>query len=124
MIADVAADRFRVIRTVLADFESCTSPHWIDDTRMVFLGRKTQGYQSVWLLNVQSGQLDQLTRPPLGTRDFLSLSRDGASVVFTASDSIVPPEWTVWRLDLNAKQPIRLIRAKQDSSFLFPTWID
>jgi len=124
LIADVAADRLRVIRTVLADFESCTSAHWIDDTRIVFLGRKTQGYQSVWLLNMQSGHLDQLTQPPLGTRDFLSLSRDGTSVVFTASDSIVPPEWTVWRLDLNSKQPTRLIRAKQDNSFLFPTWID
>jgi Tol biopolymer transport system component len=94
LIAEVAPNHFRVLRTVLSDFDNCTSTHWIDDTHIVFLGRKTAGYQSVWLLNLGTGQLSQLTHPPLGTRDFLSLSSNGSSVVFTASDTIMPAEWT------------------------------
>lgn len=124
VITEVAPDHFRVLRTVLTDFNSCTSAQWIDDGHIVFLGRKTEGYQSVWLLNLGTGQLSQLTHPPLGTRDFLSLSSDGRSVVFTASDSLLPAEWTLWRLDLSGKEPSRLIPGKQDNSFLFPTWID
>ncbi len=124
LIAEVAPNRFRVLRTVLTDFDNCISPHWIDDGHIVFLGRKTAGYQSVWLLNVGTGQLNQLTQPPLGTRDFLSLSSNGSSVVFTASDTIMPAEWTLWRLDLSGKEPTRLIPGKQDSSFLFPVWIE
>jgi Tol biopolymer transport system component len=124
LIAEVAPNRVRVLRTVLTDFDNCISAHWIDEGHIVFLGRKTAGYQSVWLLNLGSGQLSQLTHPPLGTRDFLSLSSDRGSVVFTASDTIMPAEWTLWRLDLTGKEPIRLIPGKQDSSFLFPTWID
>lgn len=124
VITEVASDHFRVLRTVLADFNSCNSAQWIDDGHIVFLGRRTEGYQSVWLLDLGTGQLSQLTHPPLGTRDFLSLSSDGKSVVFTASDTIVPAEWTLWRLDLSAKEPIRLIPGKEGNSFLLPTWID
>lgn len=124
LIAELASDRLRVTRSVLTDFDSCTSAHWIDDGHIVFLGRKFRGYQAVWLLDLQTGQLHQLTQPPLGTRDFLSLSRDGTSVVFTASDSISPAEWTLWRLDLNGKVPARLIRGKQDDAFVFPTWVE
>jgi Tol biopolymer transport system component len=124
LIAEVAPEHFRVLRAVVTDFNSCTSAHWIDDSHIVFLGRKSEGYQSVWQLDLGSGQLRQLTHPPLGTRDFLSLSGDGRSVVFTGSDTISPAVWTLWRLDLTAKDPVRLIPGKQDSSFLFPAWID
>jgi Tol biopolymer transport system component len=124
LIAEVAPEHFRVLRTILADFNNCTSARWIDDSHIVFLGRKTEGYQFVWLLDLGSGQLRQLTHPPLGTRDFLSLSRDGRSVVFTASDTISPAEWTLWRLDLTANEPTRLIPGKQDSSLLSPAWIE
>ncbi len=124
LIAEATPDHFRVLRTVLTDFSNCTSASWIDDSHVVFLGRKTEGYQFVWLLNLETGQLSQLTHPPLGTRDSLSLSRDGHSVVFTASDTISPAEWTLWRLDLGAKEPIRLTPGKRDSSLLFPAWID
>jgi hypothetical protein len=123
-IAEVAPDHFRVLRRVLADFNSSTAAHWIDDSHIVFLGRKAEGYQFVWSLNLDTGQLVQLTHLPLGTRDFLSLSRDGHSVVFTASDTISPAEWTLWRLDLNGKEPTRLIHGKQDGPFLSPAWID
>jgi len=122
LIAEVAPDHFRVTRTVLSDFDSCTSAQWIDENHIVFLGRKTPGYQFVWLLDLETGQLRQLTQPPIGTRDFLSLSRDGTTLVFTATDTNF--EWTLWRLNLNSQGPIRLLPPKPDDSYLFPTWID
>ena len=124
LIAEVAPDRFHVLRRVLADFNSSTAAHWIDDSHIVFLGRKTEGYQFAWSLNLATGQLVQLTHLPLGTRDFLSLSRDGHSVVFTASDTISPAEWTLWRLDLSGKEPTRLTHGSKDGPFLSPVFIE
>ena len=123
LIASVDKDHFKVIRSILADFDSCISAHWIDESHIVFLGRKTPGLQFLWSFDMQTGQTQQLTHQPLGTRDFLSLSNDGRGVVFTATDS-VRPDWTVWSLSLDSDTPVKLLPGQKDNSYLFPTWLD
>lgn len=122
LIAEVSGERFRVKRKVLADFESCISPHWLDEGHLVFLGRKAPGLQFVWVIDLSTNEVRQLSAPPVGARDFMSLSGDSKEVAFTATDKDVG--WTIWRLRLDKPTPEKLLKAIKDDSFLFPAWID
>jgi len=122
LIAEVAADHFRVTRELLSDFDSCISPHWLDESHIVVLCRKIPGLQFVWTLDLTTEEVHQLTQAPLGTRDFLSVSGDSRSVVFTGIDKQYA--WTLWRLRLENSKPVQLLPPKQDDSYLFPTWMD
>lgn len=123
LIASTDSDHFKVVRTVLKDFYGCASAHWRDESHIVFLGRKVPGLQFVWTLDLGTGQTQQLTHEPLGTRDFASLSTDGNHLVFTATDS-ESPEWTVWSLSLDTTAPVKLLPGTKNDSYLFPTWLD
>jgi Tol biopolymer transport system component len=123
LIASTDSDHFTVDRLVLRDFDSCSSAHWLDETHIVFLGRKKPGRQFVWTLDLDTGTTQQLTHEPLGTRDFMSLSADGKHLVFTATDSD-SPEWTIWSLSLDSTAAVKLLPGKKDDSYLFPTWLD
>jgi len=124
VIADVRSDQFRALHTVLSDFEGCISPHWIDDNTIVFAGRQRPGLQFLWELNVTTGELRQLTGPPIGARDFLSVSPDGQMVAFTATGGKLRAEWAIWLLSPNTREPSRLTPENIRDSFLFPTWIE
>lgn len=124
LIASVTRDGFHIEREILNDFDSCTSPQWIGDDTIVFAGRKQPGLQYLWKVNLGTGQLDQLTASPIGARDFLSLSNDQKTVVFTATETSQPLEWRLWLLALDGSQPTQLTKGGQLSSHLFPVWLN
>ena len=124
LIASVTPDGFRIEREILNDFDACTSPRWIGDDIIVFAGRKQPGLQYLWKFHLGTGQLDQLTASPIGARDFLTLSNDQKTVVFTAAETSQPLEWRLWLLELDGSKPTRLTKGGQLSSHLFPVWLD
>jgi len=124
IIADVAAERFRVSRTVLSDFDGCTSPRWLDENTILFAGRRQPGLQFLWTFDLSTGQVRQLSNPPIGVRDFIAVSPDGKNVVFTGDDGKKVVEWTIWLLPLDSLQAVKLLPGKRDDSFLFPAWVE
>lgn len=110
----------RIEKHILADFDSCTSPRWIGDDVIVFLGRKKAGYQYLWKMTLATGDVEQLTHKPLGTRDFMDISSDGKTIVFTATDSLY--DWRLWKIQIDGKglEPL----TKTGQGHLYPVWIE
>jgi len=124
LIAKVEADGFRSVRTVLSDFDSCSSPQWINDDVIVFAGRKSAGLQFIWKFHLKTGDLVQLTKSPVGTRDFLALSPDKKSVVFTATSANAETDWRLWLLAFDGTAARQLTKGGELSGHLFPVWTD
>lgn len=123
LIVDSADGHLRLRRQVLADFNSCTSAQWLNESEFVFAGRKLPGLQFLWLFNIDTGELRQLTHEPVGSRDFLSVSASMGQVYFTGSDSSKALEWAIWELPLDTLQPVKLTKMHHEESFLFPVWL-
>ncbi len=81
------------------------------------------GLQFLWLFNIDTGELRQLTHEPVGSRDFLSVSASMRQVYFTGSDSSKALEWAIWELPLDTLQPVKLTQMHHEESFLFPVWL-
>lgn len=124
LVAEVADAGLRIEREVLSDFESVTSPHWLDEENIVFAGRKRAGPQFLWKINLGSGAVEQLTDGPIGARDFLAISADSKSIVFTGTSEDQPLEWRLWEISLEKHAPVQLTRGGKLSSHLFPTFIE
>jgi Tol biopolymer transport system component len=124
LIAQVSDAGLRIEREVLSDFNSVTSPHWLDEEVIVFAGRKQPGLQFVWKINLSSDAVEQLTTAPIAARDFLSLSNDSKSVVFTGTKEDEPLEWRLWKVTLEKSGALPLTKGGKLSSHLFPTFIE
>jgi hypothetical protein len=122
LIAKVTTDKFLPEEHVLADFDSCISPQWIDEKTLIFAGRKEPGMQYLWKFDLGSKHLTQLTIPPIGARNFLSLSRDGKTIVFTGTGEKF--EWRLWEVSVDGTGLRQLTTGGNLSSHLGPVWIE
>ena len=121
IIANVESDRLEVIGYLLKEFGTCINPQWIDENSLVFAGRATPGLQFLWKLDIYSEKLTQITHPPLGVRDFLSLSKDGDKIVFTGTTE---REWRLWQVNIDGTELLQLTKGGELSSHLSPVWVE
>jgi hypothetical protein len=124
LIGRVGPDGFSIEKRILEEFESCISPRWVTETQLVFAGRQASGMQHLWVLDLGSGSVRQLTHPPIAVRDFLSLSPSRTTVVFTATDERKPLEWRLWQVQLDGSDLRQLTRGGDLSSHLSPVYIE
>jgi hypothetical protein len=122
LIAGNEGKQLVVERSVLADFLGCISPIWIGDETLLFAGRREKGYQCLWRYDLETDKVRQLTYPPLGTRDFLSLSADGRTIVFTATTSRA--DWKLWEISVDGTGLRQLTRGSGSSNQLSPVWVE
>lgn len=99
------------------------SPTWIGDDTIVFAGRKQAGPASLWKLKVATGDIGQLTFPPIATRDFLFLSADDKTIVFTGTDQS-NADWKLWQILIDGTQLRQLSPSGSVSDCLSPVWIE
>ena len=120
LLGHLDGTQIRIEKYILADFDSCASPRWVGDDVIVFLGRKKAGYQYLWKASLNTGKVEQLTHKPLGTRDFMDISSDGKTIVFTATDSSY--DWRLWKIQIDGKglEPL----TKTGQGHLYPVWIE
>ena len=111
-------------RRILDDFEGCASPRWAAENLIVFAGRQVPGAQQIWVVDLDSGTTRQVTRPPIATRDFLTLSPDRTAVVFTATNETEPLEWRLWRVRLDGSELEQLTKGGDLSAHLSPVFVD
>jgi Tol biopolymer transport system component len=122
LIAEVENDRFTVQDFILEEFRSCTAARWQDDNTIIFAGRKEPGHQYIWKYSIDDKDLIQLTDDPIGTRDYLTLSKDKETVVFTGTDKNF--EWRLWKISSNGNDLKKLTHGGNLSSHLSPVWIE
>ncbi len=123
IIADVINGRFVVRKHILNKFVSATSPRWIGDKAIVFVGRAKPGAQRLWRVSVgRVPRLKMLTRNPIAVREFVAVSRDQKTLVFTGMKDNV--EWRLWKMSINGDKLEQLTKGGRLSSHLSPAWID
>ena len=123
LIGKVTENGIKITKHVLSDFQSCISPRWVDESRIVFAGRQIPGSQYLWSFNIDTGRLSQITKIPIASRDFLDLSADRTSIVFTATDTRKPTEWRLWQVNIDGSRVEQLTSAGKLSSHLGPVHI-
>ena len=121
LLAGVKGNVFQVKKHILKDFDSCISPRWAGDDVIYFAGRKKAGLQFIWSYKLKTEKLVQLTQPPIGARDFLSLSQDEKQIVFTGTGE--PVEWRLWFIFTDGTGIKPLTEGGSLSSHLSPVWI-
>lgn len=121
-IASVENGEFTVQDRVAIDFWDCTSPQWVGDEEIVFAGRKEEGVQYIWKLDLASGTLEQITEGPVGSLGFLSLSRDEKIIVFTGAGEKL--EWKLWQVSIDGTGLKQLTGGDPHSGHLSPVWIE
>lgn len=121
LLASVNNDGFEIKKKILTDFDSCISPRWAGDDVIYFAGRKKAGLQFIWSYNLKAEKLVQLTQPPIGARDFLSLSPSGKEIVFTGTGEQV--EWRLWYISTEGAGIKPLTKGGSLSGHLSPVWI-
>lgn len=121
LLAAVKDKGFRVLKPILTEFDSCTSPRWAGDKVIYFAGRKKAGLQFIWSYNLETERLVQLTRPPIGARDFLALSPSEKEIVFTGTGEHL--EWRLWHVNIDGTDIKPLTKGGNLSGHLYPVWI-
>ena len=128
LIAIVTADGLHVDREILTDFRYCTSPQWVGDDAIIFAGINPQGISSLWKYNLSSGALEQLKTASVAVRDFISLSNDEQSVVFTGATGGKNAYWHLWLLKLDGSEPVQITKDRRvgggEANDLHPVWLD
>jgi len=106
---------------MLTEF-SILSIQWVDENTIIFAGKKEPGLQYLWKYELETGHLIQLTIPPLGVRDFLSISQDLRSIVFTATDQ--EDGWALWEISTDGTDLRKLTQGYRDTTPLSPVWVE
>jgi sugar lactone lactonase YvrE len=107
---------------VLSDFLNCMSPVWIGDETLLFAGLRGEGLEEVpeyiWRFDLRTGKLRHLTDRSLGTNNYLTLSADEKTIVFTATTRST--EWRLWEISVDGTGLRQLTRGKTSPAHLSP----
>ena len=121
LLARIVDTGLFIEKHLLNDFGSCIAAQWVGENKIVFAGRMKPGLQFIWSFDLETGELKQLTQPPIGTRDFLSLSQDEKTIVFTGTGE--PLEWRLWQISIDGTDLKQLTKGGVLSGHLSPVWI-
>lgn len=92
---------------------------WIDEKRILVIGKQKSGPSSLWELDVDSGISNQVDIPHLSLRDFLVLSPDKKTVIVCATKDGEALSWSLWKFLLGSSVATRLTTGLEDVA---PTW--
>lgn len=122
LIGNVVNGTIVIKEHVLTGFNSCISPRWAGENTIIFAGRKVPGLQFLWKIDLTSKKVTQISQPPIGSRDFLALSNDEKTIVFTATPEEL--EWRLWQISADGSGLKQLTKGGDLSSHLSPVWIE
>jgi hypothetical protein len=121
LIARVSDDALDVEHAVPADFSYVAQAAWLDNSKLLFVGRRGGPQAQLWELAVlDGGDAEPRGIEGLWVRDFLALSPDRTAVVVCgAAVGAKETQWSLWKYSLNSLALTRLTHGIEDVT---PTW--
>lgn len=120
LIARVKDDAFDVEQVLPTDFSYVAQAAWLDDARLLFVGKQGGPYAQLWELQVFGGTVELRGIEGLYLRDSLALSPDrSAAVVCATAVDAKETEWSLWKYDFSSSTRTRLTHGIEDVT---PTW--
>lgn len=104
---------------ISGEFQYIAESAWIDEKRLLVIGKQKSGSSSLWELEVDSGNSNQVEIPHLSLRDFLALSPDKKTVIVCATKDGEALSWGLWKFLLGSSVATRLTTGLEDVA---PTW--
>jgi Tol biopolymer transport system component len=120
LIARVNDSGFEVEQVLPANFSYVAQAAWLDDSRLLFVGKKDDPRAQVWELEVSHGSVRARGIEGLWIRDFLAMSPDRTSVVVCGT-AVGDKEtrWSLWKYSLASSALTRLTNGIEDVA---PGW--
>lgn len=120
LIAHVGASGFDVERALPSGFSYVAQAVWLDNTRLLFVGKQDNPRAELWELNTLTGAVKVRGIKGLWIRDFVALSPDRATAVVCGSAvGTKDTRWGIWRYSLQKSALVKLTDGIEDVS---PAW--
>ena len=120
LIADVQPDAIKVQRQVPRNFTYVSGSAWLDESRLLFVGKQEGERQELWEMKTNDGSATKRGIQNLWLRDFITLSPDRRSVVVCGvADNVKETKWNLWKYSLESAALVRLTNGTEDVS---PNW--
>ncbi|RME56673.1 hypothetical protein D6779_10160 [Candidatus Parcubacteria bacterium] len=120
LIAQVSNSGFDVERVLPKQFSYVAQAAWLDDTRLLFVGKQDSPHAELWELNTQTGAVKARGINGLWIRDFLALSPDRTTAVVCGSAvGAKQPRWGLWSYSLQNSLLVQLTNGIEDVT---PAW--
>ena len=113
LVATVGDTAMTVFRTAPRDFSYVSQSVWLDESHLLFVGKRAPGKGELWELNVEDGTVRKRGVEGLSLRDQIAISPDRQSVAVTAmSDS--DGGWNVWAITLADGRKRQVTKGSED----------
>lgn len=120
LIAQVSNHGLNVDRIFPKHFSYVSQAAWIDNTRLLFVGRQYNQRAELWELNTQTGAVKARGIKGLWIRDYLALSPDRTTVVVCGSAvGAKQTRWGLWSYSLKRSSLVQLTNGIEDVD---PAW--
>lgn len=120
LIARVSDSAFDVEQVLPSDFSYVAQAAWLDNQRLLFVGKQEGPRAQLWELQVFGGSVKPRGVEGLWIRDYLALSPDRTSVVICGTaDSEEDTRWSLWKYSLASSELTRLTNGVEDVT---PVW--
>jgi hypothetical protein len=119
-LADVEPDGLRIQHRLSLPFHYVSFSTWLDEGRLLAIARTERGIPAgLWEITADGGTVRKIEASGLAFGGWLAVSPDRTSVVVTATQTGAPVAWSLWRVDLNSAEVMRLTKGREDTS---PSW--
>jgi Tol biopolymer transport system component len=119
VIAKVTDSSLLVQKVLPKGFKYVSQSVWIDEDRLLFVGKRSSDRGELWELNVSNGMVTRRGIDRLWLRDQIAISPDRDSIVVTAvmDNSVI--KWNLWKFSLRTGKTTKLTKGTEDVD---PTW--
>ena len=120
LIAKITSSGFDVERVLPKQFSYVSQAAWLDDTRLLFVGKQDNPRAELWELNTQTGAVKTRGINGLWIRDYLALSPDRTTAVVCGSAvDAKQTRWGLWSYSLKNSMLVQLTNGIEDVA---PAW--
>lgn len=114
LIVEVSETNFNVKKILPNDFSYVAQSVWLDDTRLLFVGKKNGKRGELWEININDESIRKIGISGLWLRDFLAVSPDKRSVVVCALQNNQKISWNLWLYSLESGKLRRITYGTED----------
>ena len=120
LIAQVTDSGFDVEQVLPKQFSYVSQAAWLDDTRLIFVGKQDSSRAELWELNTQTGAIKIRGINGLWIRDFVAISPDHSTAVVCGSAvGAKQTRWSLWSYSLKNSLLVQLTNGIEDVT---PAW--
>ena len=119
VIVKVSDEQWTMEKVAPSGFSYVSQSAWLDEDRLVFVGKRNTTRGELWELNVADSSIRRIGTNGIWLRDQMTLSPERNSAIVTATADGGPLQWNLWRVAISTGLKMQLTKGIEDVD---PTW--